>query len=98
VEFNSAPKAALQHNMLARLTLPLRQGQPALAVPVAAVLNDGSRSFVFVQKADSSFDRRLVLTGRNDDRYIEIVSGLQALEPVVVAGVAEMQTAYAGVR
>lgn len=98
VELDKPPTAPLQHNMLARLSFVLRQPGPSLAVPRAAVLRDGIRSFVFVQKPDGVFDRRLVETRAADDRFTEIVSGLQPGENIAVQGTADLQTAYAGIR
>ncbi|MBL8799270.1 MAG: efflux RND transporter periplasmic adaptor subunit [Planctomycetia bacterium] len=98
VELDAPAKTDLQHNMLARLSLTQRKPAPALAVPLSALFTDGTRSYLFVQRPDGIFDRRLVDTGRTDDRFVEIVSGLVIGEPVAIAGVAELQTAYAGIR
>lgn len=98
VELKQPTTQPLQHNMLARLTLVLRQPSPVLAVPLSALVWEGARAFVFIQKADGAFDRRAVTTGRADDRAIEIVQGLQPGEMVAVQGTAELQTAYAGIR
>lgn len=98
VELGGPPPATVQHNMLARLSIPVGQSTPVLALPLAAVVHEGTRGYVFVQKPDGSFERRAVTTGRADDRLIEIESGLQPGEPVVVQGATELQTAYAVVR
>ena len=45
------------------------------------------------------FERRLVELGRaQDDRYVEIASGLKSGESVAVRGTRALQTAYAGIR
>jgi RND family efflux transporter MFP subunit len=98
IELDNPPTAPLQHNMLARLSFVLRQPAPTLAVPRSAVIWDGTRGFVFVQKPDGVFDRRLVETGAADDRFFEITSGLQPGERIAVRGTADLQTAYAGIR
>jgi hypothetical protein len=53
---------------------------------------------VFLQKLDGTFERRLVQTGRADDRFIEVLAGLAAGDQVAVGGVAQLQTAYAAIR
>ena len=98
VELTKQPSPALQHNMLARLTLTLGRPEPTLAVPLAAVVREGMRAYLFVQKPDEVFERRTVETGRADDRFVEITRGLEPGEKVAVEGVAELQTAYASLR
>jgi RND family efflux transporter MFP subunit len=98
IELRSQPSVRLQHNMLARVVLTTEQPQPTLAVPQSAVVRDGLRSFVFVQKADGTFDRRLVDLGRSDDRFLEITKGLAAGERIATSGVPQLQTAYAALR
>lgn len=98
IEFQKPPSVALQHNMLARVTLTMDRPSPALAVPLNAVVRDGLRSFVFVRKPDGTFDRRRVELGRADDRFLEIKSGLTRGESVATSGVAQIQTAYSALR
>lgn len=98
VELDAPSGLVLQHNMLARVSLVLGAGEPALAVPRAAVLHEGTRTYVFVRTPDGIFERRVVATGRADDRYVEIVAGLAADEPIAVSGTADLQTAFASLR
>jgi RND family efflux transporter MFP subunit len=100
------PPGGLLHNLLARLTLTVGRPAPTLAVPVTAVVHDGPEAYVFVEqvvalpggKTERRFERRLVETGRADDRHVEIIRGLQGQEQVAVQGTAELQTAYAALR
>ncbi len=98
VELDGPAPAAVQHNMLARLSLPVGRTVSAPAVPRSAVVQEGTRAYVFVPRPDGTFERRTVTTGRADDRHVAIVAGLEAGEPVVVHGAAELQTAFAVVR
>lgn len=98
LELNKAPGLSLQHNMLARITLTLGRQGPVLAVPTDAVVREGTRAFVFVQKPDGTLERRPVTTGREDDRYVEIAGGLQNGERIAAQGAADLQTAYASIR
>ena len=84
--------------MAARVTLTTDRPSPTLAIPLSAVVRDGLRSFVFVQKADGTFDRRRIELGRADDRLVEVKSGLQRGESVATGGVPQIQTAFAAVR
>jgi len=97
VELDRDPPFPLRHNQMARLTLTLEAHPPSLAVPVSAIVRDGTRSFVFVQTGDT-FDRREVSLGRIDDRFAEVKSGLVEGEVVAVTAANELNTAWASVR
>lgn len=56
-----------------------------MVVPVAAVLNTGEKEIAFVLKGEGSFEPREVKTGRRNDDYAEIISGLRAGEKVVTS-------------
>jgi cobalt-zinc-cadmium efflux system membrane fusion protein len=98
VELKETPKQALPYNLLARLTVILDRPQPVLAVPVESLVRDGLRSYLFVRRPDETFERRMVETGRADDRFIEVTSGLEEGAPIAIQGSAELQTAYASLR
>jgi cobalt-zinc-cadmium efflux system membrane fusion protein len=70
------------------------------AVPLAAVLTEGSEFHVFVKtlNAKDYFDRRPVRLGRRDDQYVEITEGLSVGEQVAIGGVQELRTAYASIK
>lgn len=59
----------------------------SLRVPVAAVVERGQLTGVFVVDAERVARLRLVTLGRRDDRRVEILSGLSPGERVVVEGV-----------
>lgn len=92
------PGRVLQHNMLARVSLPIATAAPALTVPVSAVVRQGTQPYLFIRDADGSFRRRPVVLGRGDDRLVTVTTGLAAGEIVAVAGVADLQTASASIR
>lgn len=97
VELDADPPIPLRHGQMARLTLTVEAHPPALAVPVGAVVRDGTRTFVFVRTGDT-FERREVTLGRSDDRFAEVKSGLAEGEPVAVTAADELNTAWASVR
>lgn len=98
IELGDSAAGSLPHNLLARVTLVTASYAVPLAVPISATYREGSRAFVFVQKPDGSLERRLVTTGRADDRYVEITGGLRRGDPVAVRGVSELRAGYAAVR
>lgn len=98
LELAEEPPFALAHNMLSRVDFVVDVGPSVLAVPREAIVADGTRRYLFVQMDDDRFERRWVKTGRADDRFIEIQSGLQVGELVAVWGTTELQTAYAALR
>ena len=83
--------------MLTRLTLVVSEPAPTLAVPRAAVLREGTQAYLFMAER-GTFERRAVITGRSDDRWVAVTAGLRPGEAVAVSGVAELQTAYATVK
>ena len=91
VEIANDPPHPLKSNMTAILTVTVGSRGRTLAVPHAAVINDGAESSVFVQK-DGAFHKRMILLGIRDDRYAEVKSGLEAGEQVVTTGKRQLYT------
>ena len=98
VELDAPEDLVLQHNMLARISLPLTASAPELAVPLTAIVEQGTQAHVFVRRADGVFVRRHVERGRSDDRHVAITAGLEPGDVVVVVGAAELQTGFAAIR
>ncbi len=63
----------------------IRRAEQAVVVPSAAVQTDGSWSFVFVKRADDTFQVRPVETGLREHEWTE-VRGVQPDEKVVATG------------
>lgn len=72
--------------MFAGVKLFLPGADDVLAVPRAAVLEDGGRSFVFVHYRGEDFVRRPVAVGRAWAGWIEIRQGLEPGQVVVAEG------------
>ncbi|MCI0456020.1 MAG: efflux RND transporter periplasmic adaptor subunit [Gemmataceae bacterium] len=49
VELSKHPASGVQHNMLARVSLPVSESQAALALPLEAVVREGTRFYVFTR-------------------------------------------------
>lgn len=98
IELTGTQEGTLYHDMLARVTLAIKKGEPVLAVPKAAVFDEGTRSFVFVEDPTGLLTRRAVKKGRADDQLVEIAAGLEPGERVATEGAANLKTAYASLR
>ena len=70
----------------------------ALAVPMAAVVEEEGRAFVFVHTAPEAFELRPVVLGGRDGEWREVRQGLKMGERVVVGGVAALRMARGGGR
>ncbi len=80
------PEGLLKPSMFVTVILPNLQTGEVLQVPVAAIQDHEGRSFVFIQTGDHEFVRRDVSLGRRNDESVEIRSGIQGGDRVVVAG------------
>ncbi len=87
------PDLKLRPNMQATITIVTAAGDAVSAVPRSAVLGDAGNLFVFVEADDKglTFERRSVVTGISDDRFIEIIFGVVPGEKVVVTGNYQLQ-------
>ncbi|MHC4922173.1 MAG: efflux RND transporter periplasmic adaptor subunit [Planctomycetota bacterium] len=82
------PNAAghLKAQMFARARIATVHVDRAVVVPLSAVQNVTGTAVVFVKSFDDLFEARPVTLGAKHDGQVEIVAGLRAHEPVVVAG------------
>ncbi len=72
---------ALRPGFTAEATIIVADLQDVIAVPVAAVIED-SEEFVCAVKQGEGFEQRVVTLGKSDDRFVEIVQGLEEGELV----------------
>ena len=82
----SNPGRKLKTEMFATLTLQGGDGTEAVVAPLAALQNVDGQEILFVPEGENSFRARRVQLGRRSDSVVEVVSGLQAGEKVVVSG------------
>jgi cobalt-zinc-cadmium efflux system membrane fusion protein len=84
----------LKRDLFVRVLIHSARDRTGILVPTAAMLHDEDNlPFVFIGKADGSFERRRVTVGyRVGDRY-EITAGLSAGEKVVADGALFLQFA-----
>lgn len=79
------PDRHLKPGMFVEVALP-GEAIDVLQVPTGAVQEHQGEKFVFVHKGGEEFARRAVTVGRSSDGMVEIVSGLQEGDRVVVEG------------
>ncbi len=80
------PDGRLKPGMFAKIRLGLDPSKGAVAAPIASVLSDEDRDFVFVHYKDDYFVRRPVAKGRMLDGYLELLDGVEPGQIVAVAG------------
>ncbi|WFU13996.1 efflux RND transporter periplasmic adaptor subunit [Bradyrhizobium sp. CB3481] len=79
------PDLALLPDMYVDADIDIGGSQSVLTVPDSSVLDAGSRQVVLVDKGEGRFEPRDVTIGRRGGGLIEIRSGLQDGDPVVVS-------------
>jgi membrane fusion protein, copper/silver efflux system len=84
VEFDN-PGLALKPDMYGEVELRTG-GARRLVVPQTAVLNSGDRQTVYMDLGNGYFEPRAVKIGRQIADRVEILSGLQAGEKIVISG------------
>lgn len=97
VELDNKPTEAF-HNMLTRVSFSQSKGDPVVALPLEALVRQGTQNYVFVEQTDGTFVRRHVKVGRSNDSLVEIKSGISVDDRVAVQGADKLQTAYASIR
>lgn len=81
----------LKPGMFAEISIIIERGEERLSVPKSAVLREGGGKFVFVM-SDGLFVKQEIITGKEDDRNVEVLKGLSSGELVVTKGVYELRS------
>lgn len=71
---------------LVELSIGVGTGSPGLAVPRSAIIEVNGQDVVFVQRTGESFARRRVTLGASDATHVQVESGVEPGEMVVVEG------------
>jgi multidrug efflux pump subunit AcrA (membrane-fusion protein) len=87
------PEGRLRPNMRATLNVVTGEADSVVAIPHSAVLGESGNFFAFVQTDEQglTYERRAVVTGIEDDQYIEIMEGVLPTEKVVTLGNYQLQ-------
>lgn len=86
------PGRQLKTEMLATLTMRTGGSREAVVAPHDALQSVDGKEVLFVPEGDHSFRARRVRVGRHFDSVVEIASGLQAGERVVVTGAFQLKS------
>ena len=79
------PRGDLKPDMFANVQIVTAARATAITVPLAAVLDEGGKSVVFVAEGNEYKKREVALGLKSEDR-VEIISGLSSGDKVVVKG------------
>lgn len=80
------PDGKFRPGMAVWVEVPVSKNRRALVVPEGAVQRNEQNAFVFVQTNVDSFEKRDVVIGEEADGVIEITSGIESGDQVVVEG------------
>ena len=83
----------LRPNMRAELNIVTGEAESIIAVPQSAVLGEAGNFFAYVQSDTDElvFERRALVLGMKDDRYVEISEGIFPSDKVVTLGNYQLQ-------
>lgn len=83
----------LRPNMRAELNIVTAEADSVIAVPHSAVLGEAGNFFAFVQSDTDElvFERRPLVLGVKDDRYVEVSEGIFPSDKVVTLGNYQLQ-------
>jgi len=100
IEPGAASRQTLRQGQLVRISMATNDDPlpAALVVPLAALVDEGAKAYVFVRKADGEFERRRVTGGVRNDEYVQITEGLSGGESIAVRGASGLRTAHASIR
>jgi len=76
----------LKPGLSADVEISLNGNKQVLAVPTAAILEEGDLKVVFVKQQEGSYERREIEPGFCDGGYQQVIGGLEVGELVVVEG------------
>lgn len=87
------PQGHLRVGMAVQAHVVTDAVREALAVPVAALIDDAGQMVAFVQKSGEAFERRTLVLGARDGDFVEVKSGLAEGERVVTLGAYDVRLA-----
>jgi membrane fusion protein, copper/silver efflux system len=79
------PDGMLKADMYASVEIASSVGRDVLAVPDSAVIDNGVRQLVLIDRGEGRFEPRPVRLGDRGDGYVEVLEGVSADDKVVVS-------------
>ncbi len=80
------PKNLMKLGMFVQASVLTGQVSSGVSIPVAALTEEDGQTTVYVQTGGESFERRTLKTGIRDGDRIQVISGVESGERVVVQG------------
>lgn len=90
------PGLRLKLDMFANIQVPTTFSREAIAVPTSALQQVEGTNVVFIQRDDTHFEVRSIVTGNTVNGQLEVVSGLSEGERVVTEGAFHLKSILAG--
>ena len=87
VRWRNPDRDAARAGMTATVRIPRPDAEASIVVPAQAVQSRGATRFLFVAREDGIAERRNVLIGERRADRVEILSGIELGEVVIVAGI-----------
>jgi Cu(I)/Ag(I) efflux system membrane fusion protein len=87
------PSIQIKPGMMANIILQTEK-KTALAIPLDAIIQNSNGANVWVLNKDGVFENKMVTTGMQNSKQIEIVDGLSVGELVVVSGAYLLNSEY----
>ncbi len=80
------PGLGLKPQMFGTMRISLPGTADGIVIPQESLLKDGGNEYVFIQRSDTTFEKRFVTSGVSVSEGIEITHGLNIGEKVVTGG------------
>ncbi|MBZ5555406.1 MAG: efflux RND transporter periplasmic adaptor subunit [Acidobacteriia bacterium] len=80
------PNGRLKLEMFASVEIPTEQARAAVAIPIEALQEINGEAVAFVQRNETTFEKRPLRLGTRTSQWVEILQGVKAGEKVVSKG------------
>jgi len=87
---NPGGQLHLKAGLFAEITVPV-EATPTMLIEKAALVGSMTNPSVYVITNNNTAEKRNIVTNNSDDKFIEVVKGLQTEEKVVVSGQLNLQ-------
>jgi RND family efflux transporter MFP subunit len=85
-----------KEGMFANISLNISEPQKKLLIEKNNMFEDLGKKYVFVYKDTEIFEKREILTGEENQKYIEITKGLKEDEKIATEGIYQINSALIG--
>lgn len=79
-------KSKLKPQMFGEMKISLSSDVKGILVPSESIVKEGSESYIFIAKNDSTFDKRNIQLGMQINDMIEVIKGIAEGEKIVTKG------------